>query len=47
MNLCSSHPQGSMQALPTCMLLLHMDSSEFYEKACDMGSDANLEMGPG
>ena len=38
----AAHPQGSMWALPTCMLLLHMYSSEFYEKACDMGSPTYL-----
>lgn len=46
-NLCTSHPQGSTWTLPTRTLFLHMDSNDFYGKACDMGSmscDGNTEM---
>ena len=37
-NLCTSHLQGSTWTLPTRMSFLHMDSNDFYGKACDMGS---------
>ena len=41
-NLCTSHPQGSTWTLPTRTSFLHMDSNDFYGKACDMGSRRRL-----